>query len=63
MSLRILLTGKNGQIGHDLVPFLQQYGELTALCRAELELSNSAAIRNVLREVKPNLVVSATSRY
>jgi dTDP-4-dehydrorhamnose reductase len=35
----ILLTGKNGQIGWELLRFLPQLGEVVALDRNQLDLS------------------------
>ena len=61
MSLRILLTGKSGQIGYELAPFLQLYGDLISLGRAELDLANPTAIRSVLRDLKPQLLVNASA--
>ena len=54
---KILLTGVNGQVGHALKTTLAQY-EVVALSRAALDLTNSDAIRQVMREIKPDLVIN-----
>lgn len=54
---KILLTGINGQVGHALLPKLAAY-QLVALSRDELDLSNQAEIRRVVREIKPDLIIN-----
>lgn len=54
---RILLTGINGQVGHALLPQLSEH-EVIGLSRNELDLSNSDAIRNAIREIKPDLIIN-----
>lgn len=55
---RILLTGKTGQVGYELERSLQGLGEIVALDRAQLDLSNLAQVRDVIRAVKPTLIVN-----
>jgi dTDP-4-dehydrorhamnose reductase len=59
--LRILLTGRNGQVGSDLEKSLPALGELVAIDRASLDLSDPDAIRRVVREVRPALIINATA--
>ena len=54
---RILLTGINGQVGHALLSTLSDY-DVIGLSRYELDLSNVDAIRAVIREVKPDLIIN-----
>ncbi len=61
MKPRILLTGKDGQIGSDLCALLPSLGELIALGRNELDLANPAEIRWRIRELAPNLIVNAAA--
>lgn len=61
MRSRILLFGKNGQLGHELAPLLDQLGELTALSRNELDLCDLDNVRTVIRQVKPHLLVNAAA--
>lgn len=58
MKPEILLTGVNGQVGHELSVFLPQVGRLTSLTRQQLDLSKPDEIRRVVRAVKPNLIVN-----
>jgi dTDP-4-dehydrorhamnose reductase len=59
--LRILLTGRNGQVGWELQKALAPLGELTALGRAELDLTHPERIREVVREAKPEIIVNAAA--
>lgn len=54
---KILLTGINGQVGHALLPKLSEF-QVIGLSRAELDLTNTDAIREVIREIKPDLVIN-----
>ena len=53
MKPRILLIGKNGQIGRELARSLPNLGSLTALDRSELDLSSSGDIRRAIRASAP----------
>lgn len=55
---KILLTGINGQVGHALYPKLQALGEVVAVDRNQLDLSNPAAIRAVVQHIKPDLIIN-----
>ncbi|WP_426089409.1 dTDP-4-dehydrorhamnose reductase [Janthinobacterium sp. PSPC1-1] len=56
--MKILLTGNTGQLGYELERSLQGLGEIVALGRGELDLSNLDQIRDVIRMVKPGLIVN-----
>ena len=57
--MRILLTGKNGQVGSELHKILIQFGEVTATGRNEMDLVEPSQIRRTVRKVKPELIVNA----
>lgn len=59
--MRILLTGRNGQVGWELERVLQASGELCATDRTSLDLSDNDAIRRAVREVKPDVIVNAAA--
>jgi dTDP-4-dehydrorhamnose reductase len=61
MTPKILLTGKNGQVGHDLQGSLRRLGELVALDRQQLDLSRPDEIRRVIRGIRPALIVNAAA--
>ncbi len=56
--MKILLTGKNGQVGWELQRTLAPLGEVVAVDRQALDLANPDAIRALIREVKPALIVN-----
>lgn len=59
--MKILLTGAAGQVGHELRRSLQGLGEVVALDRAGMDLSDLAAVREVIRAVRPGLIVNAAA--
>lgn len=56
--MKILVTGRNGQVGWELQRTLAPLGEVVALDRQALDLRNPDAIRAVVREIKPHLIVN-----
>jgi dTDP-4-dehydrorhamnose reductase len=59
--LRILLTGRNGQVGGELARALPALGELIATDRSTLDLSHADDVRRIVREAKPQLIVNAAA--
>ena len=57
--MRILLTGKNGQVGSELNKILSQFGEVIATGRKEMNLADPSQIRRVVQQIKPKLIVNA----
>lgn len=55
---RILITGKTGQVGYELERSLQGLGEIIAVDRSQMDLSNLQQVRDVIRSVKPTLIVN-----
>ena len=54
----ILLTGVNGQLGRELQRTLAPLGQVVALTRAQLDLSQPDAIRRVVRAQRPGIIVN-----
>lgn len=59
--MRILLLGRDGQIGFELQRSLAPLGEIVALGHADLDLADPAAIRRGVRESRPDLIVNAAA--
>ncbi len=59
--MRILLTGRSGQVGWELEHSLAPLGEVIATDRAALDLANADAIGRAVREAKPELIVNAAA--
>lgn len=56
--MRILLTGGTGQVGYELARSLQGLGEVVAVDRNVMDLSDLDQVRDVIRRVKPGLIVN-----
>ncbi|GMR11328.1 MAG: dTDP-4-dehydrorhamnose reductase [Anaerolineae bacterium] len=59
--MKILLFGKNGQIGWELQRTLAPLGEVVALGSDELDLAHTQQIRDVLRRKQPEIIVNAAA--
>jgi dTDP-4-dehydrorhamnose reductase len=59
--LRILLIGKTGQVGWELERALPSLGQLVATSRSDLDLADADAIRRLVREVGPHLIVNSAA--
>ena len=59
--MKILLLGKNGQVGWELQRTLAPLGSVIALGRQELDLLDLNAMRDTVRAVKPDLIVNAAA--
>lgn len=57
--MKILITGKNGQLGHELAEMFQYAGEVVALDRSELDLSRPETIAAKVAEIKPGVILNA----
>ena len=56
--MKILLTGKDGQIGYDLHNTLLPFGEVIATSRNDLDLTNSNVIRQFIEQIKPDMIIN-----
>lgn len=57
--MRILLTGKTGQVGRELQRALAPFGAVVTLDRAQMDLTDPDSIRKTVREVSPSVIVNA----
>lgn len=58
---RILITGKDGQVGWELQRSLALLGNVWAFDRQGLDLQDPEAIRKAIHEIKPDLIVNAAA--
>jgi len=59
--MRILLTGKNGQVGFELQRALAPLGEITAVGHSECDLADQQAIRRLVELVRPDIIVNTAA--
>jgi dTDP-4-dehydrorhamnose reductase len=59
--MKILLTGKDGQVGFALHKKIASLGEVIATNRSELDLENSVAIRTFIEKIKPDVIINAAA--
>lgn len=56
--MKILLTGKDGQVGFELQRSLAPLGEVVAVDFADCDLSDAKAIRELVASVRPSIIVN-----
>src|SRR3546814_21032223 len=59
--MKILITGKNGQVGFELQRSLAVYGEVVATGREQCDLADSDSIRACIRAERPDVIVNAAA--
>lgn len=59
--MKILLLGKNGQVGWELARTLLPLGELISLDRQQLDFSNTAALPEAIASIRPNMIINAVA--
>lgn len=58
---KILLIGKNGQLGWELQRTLMTLGDVTTLDYPEIDLGKPESLREVIRRLSPQLIVNAAA--
>jgi dTDP-4-dehydrorhamnose reductase len=58
---RVLLIGKNGQLGWELHRSLATLGELTVVDYPEVDLQNPVTYRELIRKIQPHILVNAAA--
>lgn len=61
MKPAILLIGTNGQVGRELNSMLPRIGEVTALDRQRLDLTQPEEVRRAIRTFRPSFIVNAAA--
>lgn len=59
--MKILLTGKDGQVGFNLRNKLSSLGEVIGTSRRELDLSDSDVIRKFIKKINPDIIINAAA--
>jgi len=61
MAMKILLLGKDGQVGWQLQRSLAPHGEVVACGRGRCDLADLEQIRSIVREIRPAIIVNAAA--
>jgi dTDP-4-dehydrorhamnose reductase len=56
--MKILLTGKNGQVGFELQRALAPLGEIVAVDQADCNLADESTIRRLVSDTRPDIIVN-----
>jgi len=56
--MRILVTGSDGQVGHELLKTLAPLGEVTGTTRADGDLASPEIVDALLQRIQPDVVVN-----
>ena len=59
--MKILLFGKNGQVGWELNRSLLPLGEVVALGRDDADFSRPESLREIIQAIKPDIIVNAVA--
>jgi dTDP-4-dehydrorhamnose reductase len=59
--MRIIITGKDGQLGFELCRAMTPLGQTVALGRAEMDLAKPEQVVGVIRDLRPDLIVNAAA--
>jgi dTDP-4-dehydrorhamnose reductase len=59
--LKILITGKDGQLGWELQRSLAGLGDIVATGRHQLDLCNPGGIRQLVRSIRPDVVINTAA--
>ena len=59
--MKILVTGRDGQVGGELAKALAGLGEIVVLGRTHMDLADPDAVRKAIRAERPSLIVNAAA--
>lgn len=59
--MKILLTGQTGQLGYVLAKDLQVLGDVVSPSRAQMDLTQTEQMRDMVRREQPNLIINAAA--
>jgi len=61
MKNKILVFGKNGQLGSELTRILPEYGDVSSYDFPEVDFLNTNSLTEMIRKNKPNLIINAAT--
>lgn len=60
-SLKVLITGANGQLGKDMVAIFGQHHEVYGFGRQQLDITSQEQCENVVSQIQPDVIVHAAA--
>jgi dTDP-4-dehydrorhamnose reductase len=59
--MKIILFGKNGQLGREFQHILPALGEVISLGRDEVDVADLDSVQKILKEIRPNLIINSSA--
>ena len=59
--MKILLTGKNGQVGWELNSSLSKFATVFAMDRGDMDLSKPETLGPVIQDIQPDIIINAAA--
>jgi dTDP-4-dehydrorhamnose reductase len=59
--MRALITGSGGQVGRELARTAPRGAEIRALSRGQLDISDGAAVKAIVQEFSPTVIINAAA--
>ena len=59
--MKILLAGKDGQVGWELNRSLSKLGTIFAMGREDMDLSKPETLRPVIQDIRPDIIINAAA--
>ena len=59
--MKILLAGKDGQVGWELNRSLSKLGTVFAMGREDMDLSKPETLRPVIQDIRPDIIINAAA--
>ncbi|HEY8385295.1 MAG TPA: dTDP-4-dehydrorhamnose reductase, partial [Porticoccaceae bacterium] len=61
VSMRVLITGARGQVGHELLRRAPSGFEVMGLGSSELDIGDAGSVESTLRQLRPRLIINAAA--
>src|SRR6185295_17323164 len=61
MQKKVLIFGKDGQLGYDLTRVFNNGYQIIALNRNDVDITNTDSVTSVIKKEKPEIVINATA--